>query len=89
MLRENIIDKQRTASSMLRSEFMRAELQPKLNMIIKISIAHRTHKLSFDRLTTCKILFGLRKCGAEQNHQNIYHCSVVFMPPHSLPPFTA
>ncbi|MDD2226414.1 MAG: magnesium/cobalt transporter CorA [Dysgonamonadaceae bacterium] len=83
MLRENIIDKQRTASSMLRSEFMRAELQPKLNMIIQDINSLIEHiNFSFDRLDYLQDTF-LGYVNVEQNKiiKIFTIVSVVFMPP--------
>ncbi|NMB49155.1 MAG: magnesium/cobalt transporter CorA [Bacteroidales bacterium] len=83
MLRENIIDKQRTVSSMIRSEFMRAELQPKLNMIIKDINSLIEHiNFSFDRLDYLQDTF-LGYVNVEQNKiiKIFTIVSVVFMPP--------
>ncbi len=83
MLRESIIDKQRTVSSMLRSEFMRAELQPKLNMIIKDINSLIEHiNFSFDRLDYLQDTF-LGYVNVEQNKiiKIFTIVSVVFMPP--------
>ncbi|MDR1743642.1 MAG: magnesium/cobalt transporter CorA [Dysgonamonadaceae bacterium] len=58
MLRENIIDKQRTVSSMMRSEFIPPELQPKLTIIIKDINSLVEHiKFSFDRLDYLQDIF--------------------------------
>ncbi len=83
MLRESIIDKQRTVSSMLRSEFMRSELQPKLNMIIKDINSLIEHiNFSFDRLDYLQDTF-LGYVNVEQNKiiKIFTIVSVVFMPP--------
>jgi len=75
MLRENIIDKQRTVSSMLRSDFISQELQPKLSMIIKDINSLVEHiKFSFDRLDYLQdTVFGLCKYRSKQNHQNFHY----------------
>ncbi len=83
MLRENIIDKQRTVSSMLRSEFITRELQPKLTMIIKDINSLVEHiKFSFDRLDYLQDTF-LGYVNIEQNKiTKIFTIvSVIFMPP--------
>lgn len=83
MLRENIIDKQRTVSSMLRSEFIPAELQPKLSIIIKDINSLVEHiKFSFDRLDYLQDTF-LGYVNIEQNKiiKIFTIVSVVFMPP--------
>lgn len=83
MLRENIIDKQRTVSSMLRSEFIPRELQPKLTMIIKDINSLVEHiKFSFDRLDYLQDTF-LGYVNIEQNKiTKIFTIvSVIFMPP--------
>ncbi len=83
MLRENIIDKQRTVSSMLRSEFIPRELQPKLSMIIKDINSLVEHiKFSFDRLDYLQDTF-LGYVNIEQNKiiKIFTIVSVIFMPP--------
>ena len=83
MLRENIIDKQRTVSSMLRSEFIPVELQPKLNIIIKDINSLVEHiKFSFDRLDYLQDTF-LGYVNIEQNKiiKIFTIVSVIFMPP--------
>ncbi|WP_298648663.1 magnesium/cobalt transporter CorA [uncultured Proteiniphilum sp.] len=83
MLRENIIDKQRVVSSMLRSEFIPAELQPKLTMIIKDINSLVEHiKFSFDRLDYLQDTF-LGYVNIEQNKiiKIFTIVSVIFMPP--------
>lgn len=82
-LRENIIDKQRTVSSMLRSEFITLELQPKLSMIIKDINSLVEHiKFSFDRLDYLQDTF-LGYVNIEQNKiiKIFTIVSVIFMPP--------
>lgn len=83
LLRENIIDKQRTVSSMLRSEFIPAELQPKLNIIIKDINSLLEHiRFSFDRLDYLQDTF-LGYVNIEQNKiiKIFTIVSVIFMPP--------
>ena len=83
MLRENIIDKQRVVSSMLRSEFIPVELQPKLSIIIKDINSLVEHiKFSFDRLDYLQDTF-LGYVNIEQNKiTKIFTIvSVIFMPP--------
>lgn len=83
MLRENIIDKQRVVSSMLRSEFMPLELQPKLSMIIKDINSLVEHiKFNFDRLDYLQDTF-LGYVNIEQNKiiKIFTIVSVIFMPP--------
>ena len=83
MLRENIIDKQRTVSSMMRSEFIPPELQPKLTIIIKDINSLVEHiKFSFDRLDYLQDTF-LGYVNIEQNKiiKIFTIVSVVFMPP--------
>lgn len=83
LLRENIIDKQRVVSSMLRSEFISAELQPKLTIIIKDINSLIEHiKFSFDRLDYLQDTF-LGYVNIEQNKiiKIFTIVSVIFMPP--------
>ncbi len=83
LLRENIIDKQRVVSSMLRSEFMAVELQPKLTMIIKDINSLVEHiKFNFDRLDYLQDTF-LGYVNIEQNKiiKIFTIVSVIFMPP--------
>ena len=83
MLRENIIDKQRTVSSMLRSDFIPKELQPKLSMVIRDINSLVEHiKFSFDRLDYLQDTF-LGYVNIEQNNiiKIFTIVSVIFMPP--------
>jgi len=83
MLRENIIDKQRTVSSMLRSDFIPKELQPKLSMVIRDINSLVEHiKFSFDRLDYLQDTF-LGYVNIEQNKiiKIFTIVSVIFMPP--------
>lgn len=83
LLRENIIDKQRTVSSMLRSEFVPADLHPKLTIIIKDINSLIEHvRFSFDRLDYLQDTF-LGYVNIEQNKiiKIFTIVSVIFMPP--------
>ncbi|MDR2815643.1 MAG: magnesium/cobalt transporter CorA [Proteiniphilum sp.] len=83
LLRENIIDKQRVVSSMLRSEFIPIELQPKLTIIVKDINSLVEHiKFSFDRLDYLQDTF-LGYVNIEQNKiiKIFTIVSVIFMPP--------
>ena len=83
LLRENIVDKQRVVSSMLRSEFIPAELQPKLTIIVKDINSLVEHiKFSFDRLDYLQDTF-LGYVNIEQNKiiKIFTIVSVIFMPP--------
>lgn len=83
LLRENIVDKQRTVSSLLRSEFIPKELQPKLTMIIKDINSLVEHiNFSFDRLDYLQDTF-LGYVNIEQNKiiKIFTIVSVIFMPP--------
>ena len=83
LLRENIIDKQRTVSSMLRSEFIPVDLNPKLSIILKDITSLIEHvKFSFDRLDYLQDTF-LGYVNIEQNKiiKIFTIVSVIFMPP--------
>ena len=83
LMRENIIDKQRVISSMLRSEFISEELQPRLTIIIKDINSLIEHiKFSFDRLDYLQDAF-LGYVNIEQNKiiKIFTIVSVIFMPP--------
>ena len=83
LLRENIVDKQRTVSSMLRSEFISQELQPKLTIIIKDINSLVEHiKFNFERLDYLQDTF-LGYVNIEQNKiiKIFTIVSVIFMPP--------
>mgnify|MGYP001949800929 CR=1 FL=1 len=83
LMRENIIDKQRVISSMLRSEFISDELQPRLTIIIKDINSLIEHiKFSFDRLDYLQDAF-LGYVNIEQNKiiKIFTIVSVIFMPP--------
>ena len=83
MLRENIIDKQRAVSSMLKSELMPRELHGKLTIIVKDINSLLEHiRFSFDRLDYLQDTF-LGFLNVEQNRiiKMFTVISVIFMPP--------
>ncbi|WP_165022484.1 MULTISPECIES: magnesium/cobalt transporter CorA [unclassified Dysgonomonas] len=83
MLRENIIDKQRTVSSMLKSEMMPSDLHSKLTIIVKDINSLVEHiRFSFDRLDYLQDTF-LGFVNIEQNKiiKMFTVISVIFMPP--------
>lgn len=83
MLRENIIDKQRAISSMLRSEIIPKDLQGRLTILIKDINSLLEHiKFSFDRLDYLQDTF-LGFVNIEQNKiiKIFTIISVIFMPP--------
>lgn len=83
MLRENIIDKQRAVSSMLKSELIPAELHAKLTIIVKDINSLLEHvRFSFDRLEYLQDTF-LGFVNIEQNKiiKIFTIISVIFMPP--------
>ncbi len=83
MLRENIIDKQRAVSSMLKSDLMPRELHGKLTIIVKDINSLLEHiRFSFDRLDYLQDTF-LGFVNVEQNRiiKMFTVISVIFMPP--------
>lgn len=83
MLRENIIDKQRVISSMLKSTLMPNELHSKLTIIVKDINSLLEHiRFSFDRLDYLQDTF-LGFVNIEQNKiiKMFTVISVIFMPP--------
>lgn len=83
LLRENIIEKQRAVSSMLKSELMPHELHSKLTIIVKDINSLLEHiKFSFDRLDYLQDTF-LGFVNIEQNKiiKMFTVVSVIFMPP--------
>lgn len=83
MLRENIIEKQRAVSSMLKSELISHELHGKLTIIVKDINSLLEHiKFSFDRLDYLQDTF-LGFVNIEQNKiiKMFTIISVIFMPP--------
>lgn len=83
MLRENIIEKQRAVSSMLKSELIPQEFHSKLTIIVKDINSLLEHiKFSFDRLDYLQDTF-LGFVNIEQNKiiKIFTIISVIFMPP--------
>lgn len=83
LLRENIIEKQRAVSSMLKSELISHELHDKLTIIVKDINSLLEHiKFSFDRLDYLQDTF-LGFVNIEQNKiiKMFTVVSVIFMPP--------
>jgi magnesium transporter len=83
MLRENIIDKQRAVSSMLKSELMPRELHGRITILIKDINSLLEHiRFSFDRLDYLQDTF-LGFVNIEQNKiiKMFTVISVIFMPP--------
>ena len=83
MFRENIIDKQRAVSNMLRSSLIPADLRPKLTILIKDINSLIEHiRFSFDRLDYLQDTF-LGLINIEQNKiiKIFTIISVIFMPP--------
>lgn len=83
MLRENIIDKQRVVSSMLRSDRMPDDLKPRLSILVKDINSLIEHiKFCFDRLDYLQDTF-LGFVNIEQNKiiKIFTIVSVIFLPP--------
>lgn len=83
MLRENIIDKQRVVSSMLRSDRMPDDLKPRLTILVKDINSLIEHiKFCFDRLDYLQDTF-LGFVNIEQNKiiKIFTIVSVIFLPP--------
>ena len=83
LIRENIIDKQRVVSNMLRSDLFPRDLKPKLSMIIKDinSLIEHTN-FSFDRLDYLQDTFlGLVNIQQNKIIKIFTIVSVIFMPP--------
>lgn len=83
MFRENIIDKQRAVSNMLRSTLVPDDLRPRLTMLIKDINSLLEHiRFSFDRLDYLQDTF-LGLLNIEQNKiiKIFTIISVIFMPP--------
>ncbi|HET9571429.1 MAG TPA: magnesium/cobalt transporter CorA [Bacteroidales bacterium] len=82
-IRQNIIEKQRSISNLLRSELMPTELHPKLTIILRDITSLIEHaKFSFERLNNMQEIFmGL--VNVEQNKiiKIFTIVSVIFMPP--------
>jgi magnesium transporter len=83
VLRENIIDKQRAISNLLKSELIPLELRPKLTILIKDINSLLEHiRFGFDRLDYLQDTF-LGFVNIEQNKiiKIFTVISVIFMPP--------
>ena len=83
LLRENIIDKQRTVSNMLKSQIVPDDLRSRLNVLIKDINSLLEHiKFSFDRLDYLQDTF-LGFVNIDQNKiiKMFTVISVIFMPP--------
>lgn len=83
LIRENIVDKQRVVSNMLKSELFPSELQPKLTIIIKDINSLMEHtRFSFDRLDYLQDTFlGLVNIQQNKIIKIFTVVSVIFMPP--------
>lgn len=82
-LRENIIDKQRVVSNVLKSDLIPADLKPRLSMVIKdINSLIEHTKFGFDRLDYLQDTF-LGLVNIEQNKiiKIFTVVSVIFLPP--------
>jgi len=83
IIRQNIMDKQRVVSNMLKCDFFPRELQPRLTMIIKdINSLFEYTKFSFDRLDYLQDTF-LGLVNIEQNKiiKIFTVVNIVFLPP--------
>jgi len=83
VIRQNIIEKQRSISSLLRSELMPAELHPKLTIILRDANSLVEHaKFSFERLDYLQETFmGLVNIEQNKIIKIFTVVSVIFMPP--------
>ena len=83
LFRENIIDKQRAVSNMLRSNMIAIDLQPKLTILIKDINSLLEHiRFSFDRLDYLQDTFlGLLNIEQNKTIKIFTIVSVIFMPP--------
>ena len=83
VIRQNILEKQRTLSNLLRSEHMPAELHPKLTMILRDVNSLMEHaKFSFERLDYLQETFmGLVNIEQNKIIKIFTIVSVIFMPP--------
>ncbi len=82
-LRENIIDKQRVVTNILKSDLIPVDLKPRLNMVIKdINSLIEHTKFGFDRLDYLQDTF-LGLVNIEQNKiiKIFTVVSIIFMPP--------
>ncbi|GHT59472.1 magnesium transport protein CorA [Bacteroidia bacterium] len=83
LIRENIVDKQRVVSSILRSELFPAELKPKLTIVVKdINSLYEHTRFGFERLEYLQDTF-LGLLNVEQNKiiKIFTIVTVIFMPP--------
>ena len=83
IIRQNIMDKQRVVSSMLKGNFFLDDLQPRLTMIIKdINSLFEYTRFGFDRLDYLQDTFlGLVNLQQSKIIKIFTVVSVVFMPP--------
>lgn len=83
LIRQNIIDKQRVVSNMLKCDFFPAELLPRLTMIIKdINSLFEYTRFGFDRLDYLQDTFlGLVNLQQNKIIKIFTVVSVIFMPP--------
>ncbi len=82
-IRQNIIEKQRSISNLLRSELMPSELHPKLTIILRDITSLIDHaKFSFERLNNMQEIFmGLVNVQQNKIIKIFTIVSVIFMPP--------
>lgn len=83
LIRENIVDKQRVVSSMLRSDLFPVDLKPKLTIVVKdINSLYEHTRFGFERLEYLQDTF-LGLLNVEQNKiiKIFTVVSVIFMPP--------
>lgn len=83
MIRQNIIEKQRSMSNLLRSEIVPKELHPKINIVLKDVNSLVEHaKFSFERLDYLQNTFmGLVNIEQNKIIKIFTIVSVIFMPP--------
>ena len=83
IIRQNIVDKQRVVSNMLKCDFYPAELLPRLSMIIKdINSLFEYTRFGFDRLDYLQDTFlGLVNLQQNKIIKIFTVVSVIFMPP--------
>ena len=83
IIRQNIMDKQRVVSSMLKGNFFQKDLQPRLSMIIKdINSLFEYTRFGFDRLDYLQDTFlGLVNLQQSKIIKIFTVVSVIFMPP--------
>jgi magnesium transporter len=83
LIRENIVDKQRVVSSILRSELFPAELKPKLSIVVKdINSLYEHTRFGFERLEYLQDTFlGLLNVEQNKTIKIFTIVTVIFMPP--------